>query len=68
MRELPGRGDGRFTDYACAYLPSTTAIDLTGAGDIFYRRESDPSVARHRQLEAVASDKIPGEFMIARTQ
>ena len=64
--------DGRFSDYVCAYLPSNTAIDLTGPGDIFYHRETDPSVTRHRQLdfvlEAVASDTTPGEFTIARTQ
>lgn len=70
--QVENTSDGRFSDYVCAYLPSNTAIDLTGPGDIFYHHETDPSVQRHRQLdfvlEAVASDKTPGEFTIARAQ
>lgn len=64
--------DGRFSDYVCAMLPANIAIDLTGPGDIFYHRETDPNVLRHRQLDfvldAVASDKTPGDFTIKRAR
>jgi prophage tail gpP-like protein len=64
--------DARFSDYVCSMLPVDAAIDVTGPGDIFYHRETDPNVPRHRQLdlvlEAVASDKTPGEFTIKRSQ
>ncbi len=64
--------DGRFSDYVCALTPSDTAIDVIGPGDIFYHRETDPNVKRHRQLdfvlESVASDTMKGEFTISRAQ
>ncbi len=63
--------DGRFSDYVCSLQPSNMAIDLIGPGDIFYHREADPAVTRHRQLDFVletVAGETTGAFTIARTQ